>query len=26
MFCLIHYDLPPLIVENFKNISDGDVL
>ncbi len=26
MFCFIHYDLLPLIVDNFKNISDGDVL
>jgi hypothetical protein len=25
MFCLIHYDLLPLIVENFENISDGAV-
>jgi len=26
MFCFIHYDLLPLIVDNFRNISDGDVL
>ena len=26
MFCLIHYDLLPLIVENFPNISAGDVM
>ncbi len=26
MFCLIHYELLPLIVENFKNISDGVVM
>lgn len=26
MYCLFHYDLLPLIVENFPNISEGDVL
>lgn len=26
MYCFIHYDLLPLIVENFDNISDGQVL
>jgi uncharacterized protein (DUF169 family) len=26
MYCFIHYDLLPLIVENFPNISEGDVL
>jgi uncharacterized protein (DUF169 family) len=26
MFCFIHYDLLPLIVENFENISDGVVM
>jgi uncharacterized protein (DUF169 family) len=26
MFCFIHYDLLPLIVENFDNISSGEVL
>jgi uncharacterized protein (DUF169 family) len=26
MYCFIHYDLLPLIVENFKNISEGDVM
>jgi hypothetical protein len=25
MFCFIHYDLVPLIVENFDNISTGVV-
>ncbi len=26
MYCFIHYDLLPLIVENFPNISEGDVM
>ncbi len=26
MYCLIHWDLLPLIVENFPNISEGNVL
>lgn len=26
MFCFIHYSLLPLIVENFKNISTGEVM
>jgi len=26
MFCFIHYSLLPLIVENFKNISSGEVM
>jgi len=26
MYCLVHRDLLPLIVENFPNISEGDVL
>ena len=25
MYCIIHYDLLPLIVENFENISSGEV-
>ena len=25
MYCTIHYDLLPLIVENFENISSGEV-
>jgi uncharacterized protein (DUF169 family) len=26
MYCFIHWDLLPLIVENFPNISEGDVI
>lgn len=26
MYCFIHYDLLPLIVENFENISTGEVM
>ena len=26
MYCIIHYDLLPLIVENFENISSGEVM
>jgi hypothetical protein len=26
MYGFVHYDLLPLIVENFPNISEGDVL
>lgn len=26
IYCFIHYDLLPLIVDNFPNISEGDVL
>jgi len=26
MYCFIHYDLLPLIVENFENISSGDIM
>ena len=25
MYCFIHYDLLPLIVDNFENISEGHV-
>jgi len=26
MYCFFHYDLMPLIIENFENISSGEVL
>jgi uncharacterized protein (DUF169 family) len=26
MYCIVHYDLLPLIVENFENISSGEVM
>ena len=26
MYCIVHYDLLPLIVENFGNISSGEVM